>query len=140
MSKIKELKQKVLLSASPKKVFETIMNSKTHSAFTGSKEGGKFSAYDGYNNGVNSKLVFGKLMKQTWRASDREEGYYSEMTYKFKPVKIGTELEFTHKGISAEQYNDIKQGWRDTTGPLLRRCCYNLTLIKKSAMKALKSS
>ncbi|OGF51330.1 MAG: hypothetical protein A2044_05495 [Candidatus Firestonebacteria bacterium GWA2_43_8] len=113
----KNLKQKVLFAAEPEKVYSLLMDSKKHSAFTGAKavispkEGGKFSAYDGYNTGVNVKLIPGKLIKQTWRASDWEDGYYSEVTFKFKAVKNGTEMEFTHKGIPAEQYADIKNGW-----------------------------
>ena len=57
--KIKTLRQKATFKASPHAVYESIMDAKKHAFFTQSKVkitkkvGDKFSAYDGYIEGVN---------------------------------------------------------------------------------------
>ena len=115
MSKI--IKQTVTFKKTPHEVYEMLMDAKKHTAFTGAKAkinnkvGGKFSAYDGYCDGVNLELVPDKKIVQTWRASDWPEGHYSTATYELTKVKGGTKLSFTQKDVPEDQYADIKQGW-----------------------------
>jgi activator of HSP90 ATPase len=117
--KTKTLHQKVTFPAAPEAVWDMLMDSKKHSEFTGDKavisrkEGEKYTAYDDYIDGKNIKLVPGKLIVQTWHASDWPEGHYSETTYKFKKKGKGTEMEFTHKDVPAEFASDIAEGWKD---------------------------
>ena len=60
-AKVRTIKQKVVISASPKEVYEAYVDPKKHSEFTGSKAtgkpviGGKFTAWDGY--------IFGKYLE-----------------------------------------------------------------------------
>jgi activator of HSP90 ATPase len=95
------------------------MDSKKHAEFTGGKAvisrkvGGKFSAYDGYAEGVNLELVPDKKIVQTWRASDWPEGHYSRATFALKAIASGTQFTFTQSGIPAEFADDVSQGWRD---------------------------
>ena len=115
----KTIRQSATFKASPHQVYEALMDSKKHSQFTGGKAtisrkvGGKFSAYDGYAEGVNLELAPDEKIVQTWRASDWPAGYYSRVTFAIKEVKSGTRLTFTQSGVPEEQYDDVSQGWRD---------------------------
>ncbi len=117
--KTRTIKQTVLFKAEPHEVYEALMDSKKHSAFTGDKavisrkEGGKFSAYGGYAEGKNLRLIPGKKIVQTWRSSDFDEGYFSKVTFELAKVKGGTKLTFKHEGVPSDQYDELKRGWVD---------------------------
>lgn len=117
--KTKNISQSVVLGASSKEIYNALMSSKKHSEFTGgkavmsSKVGGKISAYDGYIEGKNIELKPNKKIVQSWRASDWPEGHYSTVTYSLSEKSGKTTLKFVQKGVPAEQYADIKQGWVD---------------------------
>ena len=65
-TEVTTIKQKVVIPASPKEVYEAYVDAKKHSKFTGSKAtgkavvGGKFTAWDGYIFGKNLELEDGK--------------------------------------------------------------------------------
>ncbi len=115
----KTIKQSVTIKASPHDVYEALMDSKKHAKFTGGKAsisrkaGGKFTAFDGYSEGVNLELVPDKKIVQSWRAADWPEGHYSKATFSLKEVPAGTNLTFTQTDVPEEFYEDISQGWRD---------------------------
>ncbi|MDD5686474.1 MAG: SRPBCC domain-containing protein [Elusimicrobia bacterium] len=118
--KTKNLKQIVVIKATPNEIYEAIMDSKKHSAFTGDtavisrKVGGRFTAFGDYINGVNLELVPDKKIVQSWHASDWDDDeYYSKITFKLARIKTGTKLNFIHEGIPSKEYNEIKQGWID---------------------------
>jgi len=95
------------------------MDSKKHAKFTGGKAtisrkvGGKFTAYDGYAEGVNLELVPDKKIVQTWRADDWPEGNYSKATFSLKEVADGTNLIFTQTDVPEDQYDAVSGGWQD---------------------------
>jgi activator of HSP90 ATPase len=113
------IRQTVTFKMSPDELYEVIMNSRKHAAFTESrvvmsrKVGGTFSAYDGEIAGKNVELVPGKRIVQTWRYSDWPDGHYSRCTFSLKEVQGGTRLTFTQSGVPEEVYEDIRQGWHD---------------------------
>ena len=115
----KTVKQSVTFGASPHEIYEDLMDSGKHAQLTGGeakisrKVGGKFTAFDGYSEGINVELVPDKKIVQTWRASDWPEGHYSKATFLLKEVQGGTRLTFTQTGVPEEHYEDISQGWRD---------------------------
>ena len=115
----KTIKQSVTIKAKPHDVYEALMDSKKHARFTGGKAvisrevGGKFSAFDGYSEGVNLELIPDKKIVQSWRAEDWPEGHYSTATFALKEVAGGTNLAFTQTGVPEEFLDDIAQGWRD---------------------------
>ena len=117
--KTKTIRQSVRFKASTHEVYEALMDSRKHSKFTGGKAsisrriGGKFSAYDGYIEGVNLELVPDEKIVQSWRGSDWPEGHYSKATFTLKGVEGGTQLIFTQTGVPEDQYDSISQGWRD---------------------------
>ena len=115
----RNIKQSVTIKASPHDVYEALMDSKKHAKFTGGKAsisrevGGKFTAFDGYAEGVNLELVPDKKIVQSWRASDWPEGHYSKATFALKETQGGTNLTFTQTGVPEDQYDAISQGWRE---------------------------
>ena len=115
----KTIRQTVTIKASPHQVYEALMDSRKHSQFTGGKAsisrkvGGKFTAYDGYAEGVNLELVPDEKIVQSWRAGDWPAGHSSRVTFAIKEVKGGARLSFTQSGVPEEQFEDVSQGWRD---------------------------
>jgi activator of HSP90 ATPase len=113
------IKQVVIFKASPHDVYEALMDSQKHSAFTGSKAeisreiGGTFTAYDEYIFGKNIELIPDKKIVQDWRASDWSKDYYSRVTFSLIPVHEGTRLDFTHANIPEGREGEYKQGWID---------------------------
>ena len=113
------IKQVVIFKASPHDVYEALMDSKKHAAFSGSKArisrevGGTFTAYDDYISGKNIELVPDKKIVQDWRAVDWPEGYYSRVTFALIPVHEGTRLDFTHANVLEGTEEEFKQGWID---------------------------
>ena len=119
--KTKSFQQKVIYKASPQDVYNALMDSKTYSAFTGSKAvigkkvGDTHTAFDDYISGKNIELVPGKKIVQTWKATDDgwPEGHYSTIEFVFEKTKDGTELQFTDTDIPATVKADYAQGWED---------------------------
>ena len=116
----KNIKQRITIQATPGRVYEALMDSKKHSAFTGAKAvisrkvGGKFSAYGPYIHGVNVELIKGKRIVQAWRGSDWQKGEYSIATFDLKPAPGGkTQVVFTQTGVPDEHHKGIVQGWKD---------------------------
>jgi len=95
--KTKAFKQKVHFSAAPWEVYESIMDAKKHSRFTGE----------------NLELVKDKKIVQKWRASDWCEGVYSRVSFLFSPAKGGTDMVLIQSEIPADKYSEIKSGWTD---------------------------
>ncbi len=116
---MKTIKQTIIFKASSLEVYDALMDSKKHSAFTGDsakiskKVGGKFTAYGSYIAGENLELIEGKKIVQTWRSSDWPSGVFSKVTFLFEKTKDGTKMIFTQEGVPEEFYADIKQGWID---------------------------
>ena len=109
----------MLFRVPPREVYEALIHSKKHAAFTGSgarisrKVGGTFSVFDGYATGKNIELVHEKKIVQSWRAEDWEAGHYSIVTFRIDSAGGGSKLTFTQKKVPLSQYDAIKQGWRD---------------------------
>ena len=118
-SKTKDIKQSVRIAATPRAVYEALMDSKKHTKFTGEKAvisrkvGGSFKAYGGYATGKNIELVTDKKIVQSWRTSQWPAGYHSVTTFLLSPTKGGTKLMFIHKGVPVEDANDIADGWKE---------------------------
>jgi len=119
--KIKNLKQTVSFKASPKEVYELIMDSKNHAGFSGAnasmskKINGKFEAYDGYCRGYNIELEDGKKIVQAWHFAEDgwPEDHYSICTFLFENKDKGTKLTFTQTGIPEHKAEALKSGWKE---------------------------
>lgn len=117
--KTKSIRQSVIINATPKEIYEALMDSKKHSGFTREKAniirkvGGKFSVYNGYASGENLELIENKKIVQSWRGSDWQEGHFSKATFTLTKTKNGTKINFFQTGVPEKNYSSIKQGWID---------------------------
>jgi activator of HSP90 ATPase len=115
----KTIRQTVTFKASPHQVYEALMDEKKHAAFSGGhakvsrKVGGRFSIWDGDIEGTNLELVPDMKIVQSWRYADWGEGIYSTATFSLEGIDKGTRLTFIQRDVPDEQYEEIKQGWKD---------------------------
>ena len=115
----KTIQQKVEFKKSPHEIYEMLMDSKKHAAFTGEKAsisrkaGGKFSAYGGYIEGVTLDLVPDQRIVQKWRGSGWPKGYYSIVIFDLEKIAKGTRLTFTQVGVPDKDYKDKQTGWKE---------------------------
>jgi len=113
------IRQTITFKASAHEVYEALMDSKKHAAFTGSaaeisrEVGGEYMAYDGYITGKNIELVPDKKIVQSWRAVDWDEVYFSRVTFEFTSVPEGTRLDFVHTDVPDGTEDEFTQGWID---------------------------
>ncbi|MGD0645809.1 MAG: SRPBCC domain-containing protein [Candidatus Bathyarchaeia archaeon] len=112
------IKQKEIIPASPKEVYEAFVDVKKHSKFTGSKAtgkpvvGGKFTAWDGYIFGKYLELDDGKRIVQEWTTTDWPKDYPpSKLELTFCKVPEGTELLMVHSNVPKEQADETADGW-----------------------------
>jgi uncharacterized protein YndB with AHSA1/START domain len=117
-AKVRTIKQKVVIPASPKEVYEAYVDPKKHSKFTGSKAtgkavvGGKFTAWDGYIFGKYLELDDGKRVVQEWTSTDFQEGYGpSRLELCFNKIPEGTELVMVQSDVPEEQADETAEGW-----------------------------
>ena len=118
--KTKSIIQTITFNASPKEVYELLMDAKKHSSLTGStvkmskKVNGKFEVFDGYCHGYNIELDEGKKIIQAWHF--QEEGWpddhFSICTFQFEATGKGTRLSFTQSGVPEHKYEELKDGWK----------------------------
>ncbi|OFY69845.1 MAG: hypothetical protein A3G23_07430 [Bacteroidetes bacterium RIFCSPLOWO2_12_FULL_37_12] len=111
------LRQRINFAANPKKVFESLLDSRKHSAFTGSKAviskkpGSSFSVYGGYAKGTVLEAVPFKKIVMTWRSSDFPKEHFSRITMSIFSWRKGTRISFYQSYVPLSQYKAIKQGW-----------------------------
>ena len=127
MAGTRELRHVVRFDAKPRAIYQALMNSKKHRAFTGApakidaKVGGGFTAWGPHLQGVTVDLVKNKRIVQAWRAASWPKGHYSIATFELKGAKGGTKLVFTQTGIPASRLRDINGGWKSHYWDLLKR-------------------
>ncbi len=118
--------QTIEFNATPQEIFELIIDSKKHSAFTGApakigrKVGDSFSVWDGYAVGKNLEIIKDKKIVQTWRASDWPKGVESKVTFEFVQKGKNCKLHFTQKNVPEEFAKDIEQGWIENYWKLMK--------------------
>lgn len=111
--------QEVTFDATPKDVYEALMDSRQHAAYTGGTakisraEGGAFTCSDESITGRNVQLVENERIVQAWRLSDWEDGVYSIVRFELAKAKKGTLLVLDHTGIPESERAGIESGWED---------------------------
>jgi len=117
--KTKTIKQAVTFRAEPPEVYDAILDSKKHSAFTqskcviGKKAGDIFSAYDGYIEGKNIELIPGRKIVQSWHSDGWPKGHYSEVKFEFEKTRKGTKMKFTHSAVPEDDFEEKSSGWKE---------------------------
>jgi len=118
----KTITQKIVFkNTSSGKLYDMFLDSKHHAALTGTasakisgKEGAKFSVCDDYAKGKNLQLIPGKLIIQSWYASDWEDREVnSTFILLFEQNGKDTIIFMTHANIPDKEADDIKQGWTE---------------------------
>jgi activator of HSP90 ATPase len=117
--KTKTLHQSMVFETDPHEVYEALMDSEKHTAFTGAKAmigrhvGDSFSVWDDWATGSNVELVPDKKIVQKWRGADWPKNHYSKVIFELKKIDRGTRLDFTQTDIPDTVYEDIAQGWKE---------------------------
>ena len=109
----------VLIRATPKQVYDALMNQKQHAQFTGApariraKVGGAFTCYNGYLDGITLELEPARRIVQAWRSHGWPRGHYSVVTFALAKKPGGrTQLRFTQIGVPSNDYAKKNRGWR----------------------------
>ena len=109
-----------VIPARREKIYKAWLNSREHSAFTGSgatvsnRKGGKFTAWDGYISGKNLELHPYERIVQAWRTtefSDNDPDSVLEVI--LEEHKDGTKVTLKHNNIPKGQGKEYKKGWMD---------------------------
>ena len=114
----KSIEYTVRFNASPKDVYNALMDSERHTAFSGApatienKEGGTFSCYGGALHGTTTSLVENEKIVQKWRAGSWAEGVFSDVTYNLEKEGKETVVTFLQTGVPDDAYDQINQGWQ----------------------------
>ena len=119
--KTKNIKQTVTFNASPIDIYNLLMDSNKHAAFTGdvdklsTKIKGEFSVFGGYCHGYNIELIPGSKIAQAWHFAEDgwPDEHYSICTFKFEPVGDKTKLVFTQTDIPEHKVESLKSGWKE---------------------------
>jgi uncharacterized protein YndB with AHSA1/START domain len=126
--KFGEIKQTVLIDASPVEVYEAFVDPKKHSAFTGQgatgtpRIGGRFTAGDGYISAKFLELEKGKRILQEWTTTEWPEGYpASRLELRLKAKGKRTELTMVHSRVPEEQVEYYAGGWKEWYWEPLKR-------------------
>ena len=100
--------QELDFKASPRRVYEALLDAKQFSAFTGAPAeiqrdpGGAFSCFGGFVTGRNIELVPDARIVQAWRIKMWPEGSYSIVKFELRPHNGGTRVTMTHDGFPEE--------------------------------------
>jgi activator of HSP90 ATPase len=120
--------QEVVLNASPAKVYEALMDSAQHAAFTANGEaeisrevGGPFRAHGGAIVGRNVELVPNRRIVQAWRVANWPEGVYSIVRFELSADGAATRLVLDHVGVPDDQRPHIDAGWHSRYWEPLRK-------------------
>ncbi len=118
--KTKTIIQDVTFCASPKEVYEALVDPLKHSKFTGApaeierKLGGRFVQNDGGHWGTLIELKQNERIVQSWHARNWPEGHYSEVTFTLTPLAHGrrTQLSLFHTGVPEDHFDEVGKGWQ----------------------------
>ena len=117
MNDFKTINHELTINATPAQVYQALLSSEQHSAFTGAPavidatQGGEFSNFNGAITGTIEELQENKLIRMKWRASAFPENYYTDVVFKLEKNENGTTIKFSHQGLPAEAEPMINEGW-----------------------------
>jgi activator of HSP90 ATPase len=112
------IRQQVIIKASPRQVYDTLLDAKQFSAFTGgapaeidSKAGGAFSCFGGMITGRNVELMPNQRIVQAWRAGNWPEGVYSIVRFELDAQGSETRLTLDHSAFPEGNAEHLEGGW-----------------------------
>src|ERR1022692_2129753 len=112
--------QEIDFMATPKRIYEALMDSAQHAAFTANgaaqisrDAGGTFTCHGGIIFGRNIELIPDKRIVQAWRVANWDEGIYSIVRIDLKEHEGGTRLVLVHTGFPDGQAEHLGPGWHE---------------------------
>ena len=136
--KTRTIRQTVTFKASPKEVYDVIMDSKKHRSLSGEKArisrkiGSKFTAWGPHISGINLVLKPGKRIVQAWRTKDWWPDHYSIAIFDIEKAEGGSKLEFTQIGVPPDRYSGLYRGWIETYWNPMKEILGQGTLTSKT--------
>jgi activator of HSP90 ATPase len=117
------IRQEVIIKASPKRIYETLLDEKCFSEFSGApaeidpNAGGAFSCFSGVITGRSVELVPNQRIVQAWRVGMWPEGLYSIVKIVLEQHGSETKLIMDHVGFPEEMRSHLNGeepngGWR----------------------------
>lgn len=114
------IKISAIFPVSAKKLYDSWLNSKNHSDFTGTKahidsrNGSAFSISNGYITGTNLILQpYGRIV-QNWRTTEFPEGAPdSKLEILFEKHNSGTKLTLIHSHLPNGDEKKYEKGWKE---------------------------
>lgn len=120
--------QEVAFKASPKRVYEALLDEKQFSKATGglpaqiSREaGGAFSLFGSQVKGRNVELAPNERIIQAWRSEGWKPHVYSLARFELQEDGSGTKLVFDHTGFPVGQAEHLATGWKSNYWDSLER-------------------
>ncbi len=114
------IRQSEFIPAAPSAVYHAFVDARTHTAFTGAgasferREGGRFSAADGYITGKFLRLQNSRRIVQEWKTAEWPvDAPPSLLELRFVPRENGTEVQMVQTQVPAAQAVQYKKGWTD---------------------------
>jgi activator of HSP90 ATPase len=114
------LKMSDIIPATPQEIYEAWLDSKKHSAMTGSKAvieaevGGTFTAWEEYISGTNIELEPNHRIVQKWRTTDFTDDLPdSDLEILLDEVPDGTKVTIVQSSLPEDQIDAYKLGWKD---------------------------
>jgi uncharacterized protein YndB with AHSA1/START domain len=110
--------QEVTFETTPARLYEALMDSAQHAAFTGGpaqispEVGGTFTCHGGHIEGRHIELVPNERIVQAWRPANWPQGVYSVVRFELKAEGKKTRVTLTHTGLPAEGSAHISEGWK----------------------------
>jgi uncharacterized protein YndB with AHSA1/START domain len=107
-----------VVNARPKAVFDAWLSSDGHAAMTGgaaevdAREGGRFTAWDGYIEGETRKIEKNKRVVQTWRTAEfSPRTPDSRIEVQFRALKGKTQVVLKHTKLKKGDGAKYTTGW-----------------------------
>jgi len=107
-----------IVAARPKEVYDHWMSSEGHTAMTGgaaqveARVGGRFTAWDGYIEGVTKKLERKRRIVQTWRTADfSRRTPDSRIDVELRAHKGQTQILLRHTKLKRADGAKYTEGW-----------------------------
>ncbi len=122
--------QEPIFTASPKRIYETLMETKQFDKVThlsgamqsmhlgntpteiSPEVGGAFTLFGGHITGRNVELVPNQRIVQAWRAGNWDAGTYSIARFELVPQGSGTKIVFDHTGFPNGDAESLASGWK----------------------------
>jgi len=111
--------QKMIIPAYPQEVYDSYVDSKKRSEFTGHKAtggkpvvGGKYTGIDEHISGKYLELENGKRIVSEWTSTDYDYGP-SKLELFFKKVPAGTELTIVLSDVPEDQIDEAADAWKE---------------------------